>query len=239
MGEILRFAELDSTNDEVSRRVRDGAPDGLWVMADRQSKGRGRRGRAWQSAANGNLYCSGLVRVVPGEPPVQQLSFVAALAVHEVLAPLVPGLKLKWPNDLMADGRKLTGILLESGGTGSGGLWLVVGIGINLAAHPADSERPATDVLALTGVRHDPEIMLKALAQAFAQWRLHWRQGGFAVIKAAWLAASQGLGERLVARLGHETIEGVFAGLGDDGALQLLLESGDMRVIHAGEVFGI
>jgi BirA family transcriptional regulator, biotin operon repressor / biotin---[acetyl-CoA-carboxylase] ligase len=239
MPDILRFAELDSTNDDVSRRAQDGAADGLWVMADRQSKGRGRRGRAWQSAANGNLYCSGLVRVIPGEPPVQQLSFVAALAVHQVLAPLVPGLTLKWPNDLMVGGKKLTGILLESGGTGSGGLWLVVGIGINLAAHPEDIERPATDVRTLTGVRHDPEMVLKSLAAAFALWRQRWRECGFAAIKAAWLAASQGLGERLEARLGHETIAGVFAGLGDDGALQLMLESGDMRVIHAGEVFGI
>jgi BirA family transcriptional regulator, biotin operon repressor / biotin---[acetyl-CoA-carboxylase] ligase len=239
MDGILRFAELDSTNDEVSRRALEGAPDGLWVMADRQSKGRGRRGRAWQSAANGNLYCSGLVRIVPGEPPAQQLSFVAALAVHELLSPLLPQLKLKWPNDLMVDGKKLTGILLEGGGTGSGGLWLVVGIGINLTAHPEDAERPATDVLALTGERHDPEVMLRALAPAFARWRLRWRIGGFSAIKTAWLAASQGLGERLVARLSHETIEGVFAGLGDDGALQLMLESGDMRVIHAGDVFGI
>ncbi len=239
MAEIIRFAEIDSTNDEIVRRALDGAPDGLWVMADKQSKGRGRRGRAWQSAANGNLYCSALVRIEPGEPPAQQLSFVAALAAYEVLAPLVPGLRLKWPNDLMVEQKKLTGILLESGGAGSGGLWLVVGIGINLAAHPADSERPATDVLAHMGVRHDPENMLKALAAAFAVWRLRWRTGGFSVIKTAWLAASQGLGERLVARLGHETIEGVFAGLGDDGALQLMLESGDMRAIHAGEVFGI
>jgi BirA family transcriptional regulator, biotin operon repressor / biotin---[acetyl-CoA-carboxylase] ligase len=239
MAEIIRFAELDSTNDEVSRRALDGAPDGLWVMADRQHKGRGRRGRAWQSAANGNLYCSGLARIVPGEPPVQQLSFVAALVVHEVLSAYAPGIKLKWPNDVMAEGRKLSGILLESGGTGSGGLWLVVGIGINLCAHPEDSERPATNMQALTGAVLDSEAVLHALAAAFAQWRLRWRKGGFAAIKSAWLAACTGLGAPLVARLGHETIEGVFAGLGDDGALQLLLESGDIRSIHAGEVFGI
>jgi BirA family transcriptional regulator, biotin operon repressor / biotin---[acetyl-CoA-carboxylase] ligase len=236
---ILRFAELESTNDEITRRAIEGAPDGLWVMADSQTKGRGRRGRTWVSGANGNLYCSGLVRLLSAEPPAQQLSFVAALAVHEVLHAFVPEIRLKWPNDVLVDGAKLSGILLESGGSAAMGLWLVVGIGINLAAHPDDAERPATNVATLTGVRHDPEKLLESLASAFTSWRQRWREGGFSAIRPHWLAASHGLGQPLVARLGQKTFEGVFAGLGDDGALLLRLESGEMRSIHAGEVFGI
>jgi BirA family transcriptional regulator, biotin operon repressor / biotin---[acetyl-CoA-carboxylase] ligase len=236
---ILRFTTLDSTNDEISRSAEAGAPDGLWVMADEQTGGRGRRGRTWVSGANGNLYCSGLVRLQPTDPPAQQLSFVAALAVYDALRAFVPKLRLKWPNDLLVDGAKVAGILLESGGGASSGQWLVVGIGVNLAAHPGDSERPATDVASLTGVRHNAEQLLETLASRFATWRQRWQANGFPVIKAAWLAASQGLGQQLVARLGNETIEGMFAGLEDDGALLLRLESGEMRSIHAGEVFGI
>jgi BirA family transcriptional regulator, biotin operon repressor / biotin---[acetyl-CoA-carboxylase] ligase len=236
MHNIIRFADIDSTNDEIARCAEAGAADGLWVMADRQSQGRGRRARSWESQPNGNLYCSRLVRVQPGEPPMQQLSFVAALAVHQVLAPLVPDLKLKWPNDLLVDGQKLTGILLEGGGNNQ---WLVIGIGINLAAHPEGLERPATDVYRLTGVRHEPERILSALAVAFDAWRQRWRDGGFPVIKVAWLKNSIGLGARLQAQLGDESLTGVFAGLADDGALQLQLDSGVLRLIHAGDVFGI
>lgn len=236
---ILRFPELDSTNDEISRRAEAGAPDGLWVMADCQSSGRGRRGRTWVSGANGNLYCSGLVRLQPTDPPAQQLSFVAALAVYDTLRSLVPTLRLKWPNDLLVDGAKVAGILLESGGSAASGQWLIVGIGINLASHPSDSERPAADIASLTGVQHDAAQLLETLASGFASWRQRWQNSGFVAIKTAWLAASHGLGQQLVARLGNETIEGMFAGLEDDGALLLRLESGQMRSIHAGEVFGI
>ncbi len=236
---ILRFTTLDSTNDEICRRAEAGAPDGLWVMADGQSKGRGRRGRTWVSDANGNLYCSGLVRLGASDPPAQQLSFVAALSVYDALRPLVPNLRLKWPNDLLINGAKVAGILLESGGNAASGTWLVVGIGVNLAAHPDDSERPATDVATLTGVRHDPALLLETLASGFTSWRRRWQMGGFSAVKAAWLAAAHGLGQQLVVRLGHESLTGIFAGLEDDGALLLRLESGEMRSIYAGEVFGI
>ncbi len=208
-------------------------------MADCQTSGRGRRGRTWVSGANGNLYCSGLVRLQPTDPPAQQLSFVAALAVYDALRAVVPKLRLKWPNDLLVDGAKVAGILLEAGGNPVNGKWLVVGIGINLSAHPSDCERPATNIVSLTGVRPDPAQLLETVASGFASWRQRWQTNGFLPIKAAWLAASQGLGQQLVARLGNEAIEGMFAGLEDDGALLLRLESGEMRSIHAGEVFGI
>jgi BirA family transcriptional regulator, biotin operon repressor / biotin---[acetyl-CoA-carboxylase] ligase len=238
MRNIIHLEQIDSTNDDVSRRAEAGAADGMWVRADQQFKGRGRHGRVWVSQADGNLYCSTLVRPQAGEPPMQQLSFVAALAVFDTLAPYVSALQLKWPNDLLAGGAKMAGILLESGGT-LAAPWLVVGIGINLRSHPDHIERLATDVYAQSGTLLEAATLVNALADHFEAWRAHWRSGGFAVVKEAWLSACHPLGSPLVAQVGQVATSGVFAGLGDDGALQLLLESGETRLIHAGEVFGI
>jgi BirA family transcriptional regulator, biotin operon repressor / biotin---[acetyl-CoA-carboxylase] ligase len=238
MRSIIHFEQIDSTNDEVSRRAEAGAADGLWVRADQQSKGRGRHGRVWVSQADGNLYCSTLVRPHSDEPPMQQLSFVAALAVYDSLAPYVSALQLKWPNDLLAGGAKMAGILLESGGTPAKS-WLVIGIGINLRSHPETIERLATDVYAQSGTLLEAATLINALADHFEAWRAHWRTGGFAVVKEAWLSACHPLGTPLLARVGEEAINGVFAGLGDDGALLLRSESGKIRSVYAGDVFGI
>jgi BirA family transcriptional regulator, biotin operon repressor / biotin---[acetyl-CoA-carboxylase] ligase len=238
MRSIIHLTDIDSTNDDVSRRAAAGAADGLWVRADQQSKGRGRQGRAWVSNADGNLYCSVLVRPQRDEPPMQQLSFVAALAVFDTLAPYVSQLQLKWPNDVLANGAKLAGILLESGGT-QAAPWLVIGIGINVRSHPENIERLATNVHAESGTFFEAATLINALADHFDAWRDHWRSNGFAAVKEAWLSACHPLGTPLVARVEREAISGVFAGLGDDGALLLRLESGEMRLIYAGDVFGI
>jgi BirA family transcriptional regulator, biotin operon repressor / biotin---[acetyl-CoA-carboxylase] ligase len=238
MRSIIHLTDIDSTNDDVSRRAAAGAADGLWVRADQQSKGRGRQGRAWVSEPDGNLYCSTLVRPQRDEPPMQQLSFVAALAVFDTLAPYVSQLQLKWPNDVLAGGAKLAGILLESGGTQTAP-WLVIGIGINLRSHPENIERAATNVYAQSGTLFEPGTLINALADHFEAWRAHWRNSGFAPVKEAWLSACHLLGTPLVARVGQAAINGVFAGLGDDGALLLQLESGEIRPIYAGDVFGI
>jgi BirA family transcriptional regulator, biotin operon repressor / biotin---[acetyl-CoA-carboxylase] ligase len=238
MRSIIHLEQVDSTNDDVSRRALAGAADGLWVRADQQSKGRGRHGRVWVSQADGNLYCSTLVRPQADEPPMQQLSFVAALAVFDTLAPYVSALQLKWPNDLLAGGAKMAGILLESGGTPAAP-WLVIGIGVNLLSHPDTIERLATDVYAQSGTLLEAATLITALADHFEAWRTHWRTGGFAAVKEAWLSASHKLGTPLAAQMGQVATRGVFAGLGDDGALLLRLESGEIRSIYAGDVFGI
>jgi len=144
--------------------------------------------------------------------------------------------KLKWPNDVMVDGRKVSGILLESGVASGGGLWLAVGIGINLAAAPDDVERPATS-LANSDQAITPEDALKILIESFEKYRLRWLRDGFGPIRDAWLSRAYGLGERCEARLTGETVTGTFADLGPDGALRLDLDGGGRRYISAGDVF--
>jgi BirA family transcriptional regulator, biotin operon repressor / biotin---[acetyl-CoA-carboxylase] ligase len=236
---LLEFDEIDSTNEEARRRAAAGASTPLWITAARQSAGRGRRGRVWTSAT-GNLFATLLLR--PNKPAGQcaQLSFVAALAVSDMLAAFAPSadLKLKWPNDVLASGRKLAGILLESESRPDGAAaWLAVGIGVNLAMFPEDTEFPATSVKALGVTPPPPGDALLHLAAAFAKWYEAWRIGGFAPVREAWLARASGLGSRIRARLANEEIIGVFQGIDDSGALLLGLPGGTTRIIAAGEVF--
>jgi BirA family biotin operon repressor/biotin-[acetyl-CoA-carboxylase] ligase len=203
------------------------------VFADAQTGGRGRRGRAWSSLP-GNLFASVAVRPQHGEGPAQQLSFVAVLALAQALQDWVEAerLTVKWPNDLLLDGVKVAGILLEKQGD-----TCIIGFGVNLAAHPSDSERPATS-LAAAGVQPPlPAVALDALAAQFSLVRAEWRLRGFQPVRQVWLRRAAGLGQPLVARLGTETLTGVFEGLADDGALQLRLDNDQVRAVHAGEVF--
>lgn len=209
-------------------------------MARRQTAGRGRRGRAWETGS-GNLAATLLT--VTDKPPVEaaQISFIAALAVSDLASSLVPAplVTLKWPNDLMVAGRKAAGILVESGPAfGGAGLWLAVGIGVNLATPPEAAERPAT---ALADHRAAPPPTpveaLPVLAEAFDRWLAIWREGGFAPIARAWTERAHGLGQPCEARLATESIRGVAEGLDLDGALRLRLPSGEVRRITAGDVF--
>jgi BirA family biotin operon repressor/biotin-[acetyl-CoA-carboxylase] ligase len=178
----------------------------------------------------------------PGKPAAEcaQLSFVAAIATCDTLATFAPGteFRVKWPNDVLADGRKIAGILLESASQGGDPLhWLAIGIGANLATHPEDTNLPATS-LARLGVATPPaDDALLRLAANFAKWYDVWRRDGFAVIRDAWLARAAGLGKRIVARLSHEEASGVFEGIDEGGALLLRESSGHLRTIPAGEVF--
>lgn len=231
----LTFTHLDevgSTNDWLLARA-DTLPDGHWVIATRQTAGRGRRGRVWNDGL-GNFMGSVLVKA---QGPVQQLSFAAALALHDALAATTgqpARLALKWPNDVLLDGIKCSGILLERQGEA-----LVIGMGVNLAHHPEATERPATSLAAAGLPVPMPAALLDELAAAFNHWRALWAAHGFAPIRSAWLERAAGLGGRIVARLGSESPEGVFAGLAEDGALQMRLDDGSLRSIHAGEVFAV
>lgn len=235
---VEHLSQIDSTNEEARRRALAGEAGPLWLHADVQTAGRGRRGRAWISA-NGNLFATGLFTLDVKSASAAQLSFAAALAVADVAraAGIDPGLlTLKWPNDVLIAGRKSAGILLESGSLPNGRLWLAVGVGINLAHHPEDSERPATDFTEHGGTL-GPETAVQVLAESFEAWMVRWREHGFAPIRDAWLARAHGLGDRCTVRLEGETIEGVFADLMSDGTLRLDLADGTRRFISAGDVF--
>jgi BirA family biotin operon repressor/biotin-[acetyl-CoA-carboxylase] ligase len=227
-------AVTGSTNDDVAALAREGAEEGLWLRAERQSGGRGRQGREWRSP-EGNLYASTLVRLRPGDPPAPSLALVAAVALYEVAAAFAPGaaMAIKWPNDLLAGGAKLSGILLEREGEA-----VVVGFGVNLAAHPEDIVRPATSIAALTGGAPEPGAFLDVLAGAFARWLGRWRGEGLAPVRAAWLAAAHPRGTALSTRIaGGAAVEGLFDGLDHDGALRLRLADGTIEIVHAGDVF--
>jgi BirA family transcriptional regulator, biotin operon repressor / biotin---[acetyl-CoA-carboxylase] ligase len=190
-------------------------------------------GRDWQSPP-GNLYASTIIRLQPYDPAAPTLALVAAVALVEAVHAYAPSAAviIKWPNDLLIGGAKLAGILLERAGDA-----VVIGIGVNLAHHPDGLDRPVTN-LAAYGNLVDPAAFVEDLAACFARWIALWRSEGLAQVRAAWLSAAHVPGTALIANLGDgDTIEGLFDGLTEDGALKLRLADGQVRVIHAGDVF--
>jgi BirA family biotin operon repressor/biotin-[acetyl-CoA-carboxylase] ligase len=236
---LHRHATLGSTNDAAKAMAHAGAPDGTLVWADEQEAGRGRRGRQWLSPP-GNLYLSLVLRPDAAPSRAAQLGFVAALGLGDALRPIVgPALRLnyKWPNDLLANGRKLAGILLESETSASARVdFVVVGIGVNIVSAPEDVEFPATSLLAEGIAGMTPALLLEGFIRHFAGWAGRWREEGFLPVRAAWLRAASGLGERVRVRLERSTLCGRFHDLDDDGALVLEGAEGRRR-IAAGEVF--
>jgi len=228
-------AQTGSTNADLAARLRSGerVPEGHWLVADRQTAGRGRQGREWFDGA-GNFMASTVVHVVQGDPPAPTLALVVGLAVHEAVAPhiLAPHrAKLKWPNDVMIGAAKLAGILLENVGGA-----VIVGIGVNLARAPDVAGRP-TIALASLGPAPERDVFAAALAATFDRELERWRTYGLEPLIARWLAAAHPVGTSLtVGEPGEELLAGAFAGLSPDGALQLRLADGQMRTIHAGEV---
>lgn len=236
---LLRFAELDSTNAEARRIAAAGAAVPVWIFADRQTQGRGRRGRVWETHA-GNLAATLLLR--PGKSVAQcaQLSFVAALAAAQAVIRYAPAadVRVKWPNDVLADGRKIAGILLESASDdGVKPAWVAVGIGINLASHPDRTEFPATSLSALNADIPEASDVLAALAQNWAGWYDIWAEQGFEPVRDGWLARAAGLGARIRVRLGVGEFNGMFEGIDGSGALLLRETPSRLRTISAGEVF--
>lgn len=209
-----------------------GAGEGAWLRAERQTAGRGRQGRPWVSET-GNFYGSTLVRLRPSDPPAPTLALVAAVAVEEAVRVFHPaGLSLKWPNDLLLNGAKISGILLERAGDA-----VVIGCGVNLAHHPGLTERLTTS-LADQGTGVDPATFAEVLAESFARWLARWRGEGVAVIRTHWLAHAHPIGTALTARTADgNAIDGLFDGLNGDCALILRLADGTHQIVHAGDVF--
>ena len=227
---IVHVAEAGSTNTDLLARAAAGiAGEGDWLVAGRQSAGRGRSGRTWASPP-GNLYASGLVRLGTSDPPAPTLALVAGIALIDALD--VPGLVLKWPNDVLsAKAAKLAGVLLERERD-----HVAIGIGVNLAHHPALAARTTTSLAAL-GLTIAPNAAIERIATAFARWLSVWRATGLGVVRAAWLDRAHPLGTPLAAALPDASrLAGTFGGLSEDCALRLVLPDGGVRVIHAGDV---
>lgn len=234
----LILEETDSTMAEAGRRIPTLAAP-TWIMARRQTAARGRRGRSW-SSLDGNLFATFVWRpqCSPGE--AARRSFLAANALFEALAIYVDrdALALKWPNDVLLNGGKVAGILLESASNGAFVDWLSIGIGVNLAhapGHIADAPFPPVSLVGEGGERVAPEEFLGVLATNYATQEAKLDRLGFERIRTEWLEHAARLGEVITARTARETVEGIFHGLDDDGNL-ILLVGGGTRVIPAAEV---
>ena len=238
---IESHAVLDSTNAEARRRAEAGDFGPAWIHALEQTAGRGRRGRPWQGGG-GNLAATLLTPIDQLPAEAAQVSFVAAVALCETVNALAgpTASRLRWPNDLYVAGGKAAGILLESGPRPGGGVWLAVGIGVNLAsAPPRDQvERPATALADLPGFQPpSPAAFLAPLAERFEACQHVWSREGFAPVAEAWTRLADGLGGPCTARLPDRTLSGVAEALDGDGALRLRLDSGETVRITAGDVF--
>ncbi|GAW39932.1 Bifunctional ligase/repressor BirA [Brevundimonas sp. SH203] len=239
---LVILDEIDSTLSEARRLAEAGEVGPKWIIARRQTAGRGRRGRGWIDKP-GNLAATLLIRFHGSAREAAQTTFVTALAVADLLDVFVsPALvSIKWPNDVLLDGRKVSGILIESGPHPAGGLWLAIGIGVNLTHAPEGTERASAAIA--EKLRDDltfaPPIEAAAeiLAETFAVWWGRWQTMGFEPVLDAWTSRLTGLNGPCTARLDNETIEGLAEGVEPDGALRLRLADGSVRLISAGDVF--
>lgn len=176
----------------------------------------------------GNLYASHLIRLRPGDPPAPSLALVCAVALHEAIGPWCARTRIKWPNDLVVDGAKLAGILLEREGEA-----VIAGFGVNLANHPQLPDRPTTSLAALEGSAPSPDQLLEALAESLARWIGRWRSQGLDPVRARWMEGALPIGTALATSEG----EGLFEGLDPSGALCLRSGDGKRLVVQAGDVF--
>jgi BirA family biotin operon repressor/biotin-[acetyl-CoA-carboxylase] ligase len=228
---IRILAETGSTNADLLSLGRD-AREGDWLVARRQTAGKGRAGRRWEDGA-GNFMGSTMVALRPGDPLPQTLALMTGLAVAEAVAavPGAPPVMLKWPNDLLVDGAKLAGILLERADDS-----VVIGIGVNLLRAPVVAGCRTT-ALADHGAPIDAGEFADLLADSFAAALVRWRGDSWDALRDAWLARAHPLGTPLsVKDRDGQPIAGAFAGLGADGAALLRLADGTTRPIHAGDV---
>jgi len=234
---LVSFDTVNSTNAEALTRVRAGERGQLWLATAHQMAGVGRRQRAWISPP-GNLACSIIETVEADHAGAATLGFAAGLALETALRRVsgdAVAFQLKWPNDVLADGKKLAGILIEAE-PASDGLAAVVGIGVNVVAAPEGTPYPATSLKAL-GITTDAETLFAALSDAWAEWFTVWDHGhGFGAIREQWLARAAGLGAPVEVRHGEQLILGVFETIDEDGRL-VVSHNGQSTKVAAGDVY--
>ena len=240
---VLRFESLPSTNTELARLASEGADEGLSIVADEQTAGRGRLQRAWSSLKGAGLYFSILLRPAIPQDQWPLITFAAALAAADALHEASDlQTDIKWPNDLLSGERKICGILAETIEMPAGRA-VIVGIGINLTqnAFPWELSEVATSVAAVTGRPPERETILAALLRALTRWYslLH-EPGGREKIVAAWANRSTyASGKRVQVNIGSEVWQGITSGLEPDGTLRVKTQNGGLRLVRAGDVCSV
>ncbi|WP_417689521.1 biotin--[acetyl-CoA-carboxylase] ligase [Roseibium sp.] len=236
---VERHTSVGSTNSLAFERARAGDPGHIWIVADEQTAGRGRRGRDWSSPV-GNLFASYMMLAPDPRERIGELPLVAAVALAEAIdkcAGTYQLAKLKWPNDLLVDGAKLSGILLEAETMPDSRTAVVLGLGVNCVSHPRESLYPCTDLAAL-GFSVSAEGLFSVLARELDNWLGIWRRSdGFNTVRKAWLARAAHLGQKITVRNGQQELTGTFQDLDPRGHLVLSLENGRRETIFAGDVF--
>ncbi len=238
------FKEIDSTNLEALRLADKGIEGPLWVVAERQTQGRGRRGRSWVTS-DGNLFATLLLTGQGPAGVMSGLSFVAAVAVAHMIEQMVAQagstaqIRLKWPNDILLNNAKAGGILIETSGAGSrqGAYAVAIGVGLNVRSHPTETLSYPTTDLAEYGLELTCNDVFELLAVNFDHYLNLWQHGaGFASIKQRWLEFGPSVGQELKIDTGVDVITGAFMGLDQHGELILQLPDGKQQVIVAGDV---
>jgi len=237
---VLRFESLPSTNTELARLALEGGPEGVTVVADEQTAGRGRLQRAWSSPKGAGLYFSILLRPTIPQNYWPLITFMAAIAVGEALREAAEvETDIKWPNDLLSGERKICGILAEAIDT-PGGRAVILGIGINLtqSAFPPELAEVATSVAEASGRTVDREQILVALLEALARWYSVLDEPG--QIVDAWSnRSSYAIGKLVQVSNGDDVWQGTTGGVEPDGALRLRTTSGEIKLIRAGDVYSV
>src|SRR6202163_818599 len=245
---LAAFDSIGSTNAEAISRAREGEYGPIWFVTSEQTAGRGRRHRPW-IAPRGNL-ASSILEVIDVSPAIAAtLGFAAGLALEAALQKVSieasvrsagsddMKFALKWPNDVLAGGQKLAGILLEAEAAGDNALAVVAGIGTNVVAAPEGTPTPATSLAAM-GVHIGAEELFAELSDAWAEFRGIWDKGrGFGEIRKLWLERAAGLGQPVAIHTGGATVEGTFDGIDEAGCMIVRTAAGARVPISGGDVY--
>lgn len=236
---VIAFDEIDSTMLEARRRAEARELDAVWLVAHQQTAGRGRRGRSWTSI-EGNLLVTYLFTTTRPTAEIALIGFATAVAIAECIEALAgPGrVTLKWPNDVLIDGAKAAGVMLDSGSLGDHGAWVALGFGVNLIGAPDNLDQPTMSVRTLLGGAPpglEPMAFLGPLMTRLAAWDRSLSLEGFAPLRQAWLARAHGLGQEARVMQGERALEGRIAGISPRGELELDTVDG-RRLIAAGDV---
>ena len=237
---VETFDEIDSTVLEARRRAERGELGPVWLVAKRQTAGRGRRGRAWASL-DGNLLATLLFTTHRPPADIALLGFATGVAIAEAIDATIGAgsATLKWPNDVFIDGAKAAGIMLDSGSLGAGGTWVALAFGVNLAAAPENIDQPTISLRAALppdALAPQPLAFLARVRPRLESWAARMESEGFEPLRRVWLQRAHGLGQAARVVQGDQTIEGRIAGLSPRGELELDTEAG-RRLIAAGDVF--